>query len=137
MTQPHIGLVGEDGPEAIIPLGAKRKSRGISLWAEAGKRLGILPHAEGGLFGGAPAPQEAPEPVPGGSGGGGGTNNVSISVNVSMAPSFKIEGDGAGNEQNIMDTIERHMGEISESAAWEIAQRLRQIFPNMPMTEVG
>lgn len=136
MTQPHIGLVGEDGPEAIIPLGAKRKSRGIALWAEAGKRLGILPHAEGGIFGGSPEPQETPEPVPTG-GGGGGTNNVNISVSVSMAPAFTINGNGAGSDDSVMETIERHMGEISEAAAWEIAQRLRQIFPNMPMTEVG
>lgn len=55
-NKPHVGLVGEDGPEAIIPLGAKRRNRGLALWKEAGKRLGVLtdsviPHALGGMFG--------------------------------------------------------------------------------------
>ena len=136
MTKPHIGLVGEDGPEAIVPLSSKRKGRGIALWQEAGKRLGVLPHAEGGIFGDEPSPPEPPEPIPQ-TGGGGGSNNVTISVNVNMAPAFTLNGNGAGSDDAMMDMIERHIGEISESAAWEIAQRLRQIFPNMPMTEVG
>ena len=32
---------GEDGPEAIIPLSAERRERGLDLWAEAGERMGL------------------------------------------------------------------------------------------------
>lgn len=42
LTQPHIGLVAEDGPEAIIPLSASRRDRGAELWTEAGRQMGLL-----------------------------------------------------------------------------------------------
>ncbi len=32
--------IGEDGPEVIIPLGEKRRARGMSLWKQAGELLG-------------------------------------------------------------------------------------------------
>lgn len=52
MDRPHLGLIAEDGPEAIIPLGNKRRANGIKLWEEAGKRLGVYAHAEGGISSG-------------------------------------------------------------------------------------
>ena len=49
ITKPHFGIVGEDGEEAIIPL--TKRQRGLELWVEAGKRLGVLPFAQGGIVG--------------------------------------------------------------------------------------
>ena len=40
MTTPHIGLVAEAGPEAIVPL--RDKPRGIQVLMQAAQRLGIL-----------------------------------------------------------------------------------------------
>lgn len=51
LSTPHLAFVAEDGPEAIIPLGSKRHSKGVKLWEEAGKQLGVYNHAEGGVFG--------------------------------------------------------------------------------------
>lgn len=51
MTSPHIGMVAEDGAEAIIPLGSKRRSRGLSLWERVGEILGVKKYAEGGIVG--------------------------------------------------------------------------------------
>ena len=51
-TKPHLALVGEEGPEAIIPLSPNRRRRAISLWIETGKKLGIVGYAEGGIVGG-------------------------------------------------------------------------------------
>ncbi len=51
MTKPHIGLVAEDGAEAIIPLYGKRRDRGVALWEKAGQILGIKPYANGGIIG--------------------------------------------------------------------------------------
>ncbi len=51
LTRPHLGMVAEAGPEAIIPLSSKMRDRGIELWKQAGRFLGIAPHAEGGIFG--------------------------------------------------------------------------------------
>ena len=50
-SSPHLGMVAEAGPEAIIPLSSKMRDRGIELWKQAGRFLGITPHAEGGIFG--------------------------------------------------------------------------------------
>lgn len=38
-SRPHLGLVAEAGPEAIIPLA--NRSRGLSVWAKAGEMLGV------------------------------------------------------------------------------------------------
>ncbi|MBU5680073.1 phage tail tape measure protein [Blautia sp. MSJ-9] len=38
--EPHLGMVAEAGPEAIIPLNGSENA--YSLWQEAGKRLGAL-----------------------------------------------------------------------------------------------
>ncbi len=45
ITQPEISLVGEAGAEAIIPLSSKEK--GINIWLEAGRRLGIIGNVGG------------------------------------------------------------------------------------------
>ncbi len=41
LTRPHLGLVAEAGPEAIIPLSTGMRPRALKLWAETGKRLGV------------------------------------------------------------------------------------------------
>ena len=41
IRSPHLGLVGEAGPEMIIPLSANRRTRGISLWEQTGAMLGL------------------------------------------------------------------------------------------------
>ncbi|MGN7472301.1 phage tail tape measure protein [Brevibacillus sp. SAFN-007a] len=39
LTRPHVGLVAEAGPEAVIPL--NRSPRSISLWKQAGRSMGL------------------------------------------------------------------------------------------------
>ena len=50
VTQPHLGVVGEDGPEAIIPLSPSRRSRALDLWQQAGQWLGVRLHAAGAII---------------------------------------------------------------------------------------
>ena len=40
ITKAHLGIVGEAGPEMIIPLSANKRNRGLSLWKQAGQMLG-------------------------------------------------------------------------------------------------
>ena len=49
ITQPHLGVIGEDGPEAIIPLSPSRRSRALELWQQAGQWLGVKLHAAGAI----------------------------------------------------------------------------------------
>jgi len=52
IDRPHIGLVGEAGPEAIIPLSSERRGRALDLYAQTGMALGVRPYADGGVVGG-------------------------------------------------------------------------------------
>ena len=46
LTRPHIGMVAEEGPEAIVPLSKGKSARGVVLWRQAGEILGVLPRNE-------------------------------------------------------------------------------------------
>lgn len=52
LTDPHLGLVAEDGPEAIIPLDGSNRAK--SIWEQAGEALGLLSDSagSGGSFSG-------------------------------------------------------------------------------------
>lgn len=49
---PELSWIGEAGTEAIIPLSGSRRNRGLSLWQQAGKMLGVRMFANGGIVGG-------------------------------------------------------------------------------------
>lgn len=68
---PELTLWGEDGPEVIIPLGGKRRQRGIELWKEAGEIMGVSAHANGGIIGSYSKTSPADEDFYGGSYGDG------------------------------------------------------------------
>lgn len=55
VDRPLKTLVGEAGPEYIIPVSANRRQRGKYLWEQAGRALGLYPgimqNANGGLYG--------------------------------------------------------------------------------------
>jgi hypothetical protein len=55
LTRPHLGMVAEAGPEAIIPLSSRLRGRALDLWEEAGRYLGVRPYAIGGFAGPLPA----------------------------------------------------------------------------------
>ena len=97
-----LSWVAEDGPEAIIPLGAKRRDRGIDLWLQAGEMLGVAEFADGGILSPySSAIENLPDvvwddgdgdskPKPIQTTGGGGSNSFSVSV--AANPVFQIEG---------------------------------------------
>lgn len=136
-----LSWVAEDGPEAIIPLGAKRRERGLELWLQAGEMLGVAEFSDGGIV--APysgvlgsLPDDSldnngdfsPPPVSAGNGNGsaGGTG---ISVSVSANPVFHIE--GGGNSDDILSQIKAKQSEIAEVLGGAIADQLEDILLNM------
>ena len=48
---PEVTLIGEAGTEAVIPLSSSRRNRGLSLWQQAGRMLGVRMFANGGIVG--------------------------------------------------------------------------------------
>lgn len=92
LSSPQRCLVGEAGPEAIIPLSPRMRNRGEALWQKAGSIMGLNPVNAGGVYQLAPAQ----------SGGGLGGVNVSSSVNVNW--------NGAGiDEEALAYTIGRRI----------------------------
>lgn len=140
LTSPHVGLVAEAGPEAIIPLSGANKSNGISLWEQAGYILGTLPkHAEGGIFG------EINEEKNGRSSflsnnfkeeanNAESVSNITapIQVNTNITGmNFTFQGAQAGDKEGIMQVIKEQMPTIADEIAGTIAVNIQRIFANM------
>lgn len=120
LTRPHLGIVAEAGPEAIIPLSTRMRARALTLYEETGKRLGVKPYAEGGFAGTL-------------------TQNREHKIPVSLTPSLAAPGpvtvnlnfDLAGLVSHVVienrDDIDNAIDKITDA----IASNLREVFQNM------
>ncbi len=127
MTKPHMGIVAEAGPEAIIPLSGEKRQRGIELWQRTGELLGVRPYADGGIVGEEPA--DIPTATPAGRGG----QSISVKVEVSASPTFIIRGGGDADENKILAVLKAYIREMADDIGDELAERLARIFANMPV----
>lgn len=134
---PELSWVGEDGPEVIIPLGSKRRSRGIALWEAAGNMLGIPGYADGGIVGAAGNPlerrfiDEEKEPV----NYAGNVEEKSdqkqpVQVTVNLSPRIQISG---GDTADIRKQIADMVKEMADDLAAELGERLADTYSNMPI----
>ncbi len=162
LTRPHLGLVAEDGAEAIIPLSGKRRERGIDLWERTGQMLGVKPYAEGGISGvsntkngidGLPDEKE-PEPRPDGNDGKkpppewnppppkgrpyppDGGANVSVTIQ-SLTVEINVDGGNAQNPQELAATIQENIRGMTDEIAYQLAAALKQAFANTPKEQWG
>lgn len=132
MNSPHVGLVAEDGPEAIIPLSPSKSQRGLDLWMKAGQHLGVQPYADGDIVG-EPAPVTTAITA---ATGGGGENHFEIKIEV--APEFIIQAKEAGfSEESLVAVIKAHIRDMADDIGDELAERLARIFANMPVKGVA
>lgn len=127
-----LSWVGEDGPEAIIPLGSKRRQRGLELWKQAGRMMGVAEYAEGGLIGISENEAESGETFDGtiNKTVADNGNNKGITINVNLSPQFDI---GGNDDNTIIQTIRAHLKEIADELGSEIAIQLAQSFENTPI----
>ena len=112
---PHLGLVGEAGPEAIIPLGTGMRERGLDLLGKAAEMLGV-DVGENGLAAFA---------------GTGSSDPVKIELG-GISPTFNITGNG--DPEKISEVISQKMGAIADNFAAIMAEKLSQINSNQPIT---
>lgn len=126
-----MSLIGEDGPEMVIPLGAKRRNRGKQLLKQAAKAMGIPAFAEGGVVGGGSKLREMMNAA----------NNSNSSVDNSETPqksvgngkievnvggvNIQITGSGDGAVADIENNVDR----ISSI----VAEALSEAFQNIPL----
>lgn len=112
----------------VIPLGAKRRQRGLELWMKAGRFLGAKGFATGGMVGGAPLPappitregQQAPPPR--------GGNNVTFNVNVGGI-NLEVKVDEG---KSVLDSINEQKDKIAEEIAAILNRALEAQYQNMP-----
>lgn len=148
---PELTWWGEDGPEVIIPLGSKRRQRGLELWAQAGEMLGVGKHADGGFIGSSGSSnkniwentESLAEPI---SESDSGTSDVStvidseknsdtkeVNLSVTVNPQFVISSTSQ-REDDILQIIKIHMKELADDLGGELADRLGEVFSNMPVS---
>lgn len=148
LSSPHLGLVAEDGPEAIIPLSGKRRARGIALWEQAGELLGVKQYAQGGVIGGESSlslfysgdfDQDSSSFSVFSSDFRGGNERNQINSGISLPVSvgdihFTVNLEGNTENMDVITTIRSHLGELSDEIAGEISKSLSQVFSNMSMS---
>ncbi|OQB15793.1 MAG: hypothetical protein BWY15_00506 [Firmicutes bacterium ADurb.Bin193] len=127
IDRPTVALMGEAGPEAIIPLSSGKKDRAISLWEKAGQMLGVTPFANGGIVG------RAVEPV------NNAISNILKGFSVTV-PNIEIinhfEGSTADPE-SIMQVLNDNIKGISNKIALQMANDIVKIFANLSMEAEG
>ncbi len=129
VNQAHLGIVGEAGPEAIIPLSGTNKHRGISLWQETGKMLGMLPkHANGGIFGGNVNYKELLERSRKNQNQEGFSKGITIHLG---GMNFTFTGAGSADKEGILTVIRQQMPDIANEVAETIAKELQKLLLNM------
>lgn len=127
MNAPHLAQVAEDGPEAIVPLGASSRSRGMAVWKEAGDILGAYDDngEAGGYTSTAPAAKTAAEGLQ--------EPSISIPINITLNPEFIIQGTEGMSADDILAVIKERIRELVDDISDEMAEKLARIFANMPV----
>lgn len=113
LTRPHLGLVAEAGPEAIIPLASRMRNRAVGLWQETGERLGVPQFARGGFVGAVPVLAHAT---------GGAMAGATTTI---------INNDFGGLIRQIKVEGEKDLNKTADEVGKIIAKELRLAFQNM------
>lgn len=138
-----LSMIGEDGPEYVIPVGAKRRGRGLDLWEQAGRDLGVPGFADGGLAGGTPdggsfsslfgSEDDGLSPVipaavtPAVSDGAQG---APASIVVNSSPTVTV--NGAMSREEILEQVRGQLYGFSDNIIEDLAEKLADVFGSMP-----
>lgn len=128
VNRPHLGLVGEAGPEMIIPLSSGRRNRAMELFNRTASLLGVRPYAEGGLAGAEPIVPGYGSSSPAVSLAGtmGGTIKGSANGAVHVSAPITVEINGGGADESFIKEVIYKYGR-------EFVDNLREALNNRPM----
>ena len=129
INRPHLGLVGEAGPEMIIPLSSGRRGRAMELFNQTASMLGVRPYADGGLAGLEPILPgygESEQPTLSLAGSMAGTvKNTGGTIQVSAPISVEINGGGQTDEKLIRDIVVNYSREFVDKLREALNNRSR------------
>lgn len=135
-----LSYVGEDGPEAIIPLGSKRRKRGLDLWNQAGAMLGVPGYANGAIVGGksAGSAKKTKKTAVNKTESKGKTsvNHNKTSAKVSVGNiSINVKGNGGGSGKNVdlLQLLKAQRGQVSDELCSIIADAVEGAYKNIPV----
>lgn len=133
VDKPIQALIGEAGPEMIIPLSSNRRQRGKALWERAGRAMGlyqssdVIPNADGGLYGyGSSRLGDMLSGAFSGRKTETGQRTAGNGVNVNVG-GIQISIQSGGN--GLKDDLKKN----ADAIAGQIADMLQQAFQNMPI----
>lgn len=112
INRPHLGLVGEAGPEAIIPLSSSRRNRALGLYQSVGKALGVRPYANGGIVG---SIRNRISSV--------ASNRSQPGINIDFSPNIVIQGDA---NPSVLKYVDQAMLKLKEDFGRMLENHLRQ-----------
>lgn len=164
LDNPHVGMVAEDGPEAIIPLSGKRRSRGLDLWKRAGELLGVKPYANGGIVGKLKPCKEtsfnnlnevssllpknfisdeeettkeiSTSEIHTAASASANKNEIKIDISVNPQITINNTNSNAGNEtETLKEKVKEALFGSIDELSDELATRIQMIFSNMPVRE--
>lgn len=121
-----LSWVGEDGPEVIIPLGGKRRKRGLDLWQQAGAMLGVSQHADGGFAGGGAIAGS----------GKSGKKKAPVSVSVgNITIQLKSGQEGDGKNIDLLKVLKEQKNQVSDEICRILADALESAYQNIPAVQ--
>lgn len=122
---PQLSWLDEENMgEAVIPFNPSRRSRALQLFAETGRRLGVLNHANGGIIGG---DSEPIRPFEGDVKSGGKENKIEINMG---GVTIEIKADG---NKSMVQNIEEQQEEIAQKVAEIFNRTFKAQFANTPL----
>lgn len=125
-----LSWVGEEGPEAIIPLNSTRRQRGTELWKRAGRILGMDTEPKKSFTGRNMQLISGDNSTPGKSNAGeGGAKNIQVNVG---GVTIQVKAGGEGG--SLLDMIETQKEEIANAISGIIAEALEDGFENIPLS---
>lgn len=129
---PHRGLVAENGPEAVIPLGDR--NRGLDLLERTATMMGVdfgdgIDDAISGGDDGNIVPVNTSLTT------GSGSQSVSIDMGGISIP-ITISG-GSGDAQAVVQAIRENLEDIADDIGGQLAEKVASIFGNQPVMNAG
>ena len=132
VTSPTQALIGEAGPEVVIPLSSSRRSRAFDLMQRAWDALGGAP-VDADFDDEEAAQGTAVMPVPVAAQGGG---NASVNVD-GLNISINVNAGNAGTPEEIVAAIRANLGELTDEIAARLSSVLGGIYANQAAVNVG